>query len=261
MTPIRDDNGRIIGASKIARDTSPPNAAPSARSRTTAEKVGELSHALDLAPAMVRGLDGRIFWGKGLEALYGYAAADAMGRNCHDLLATEFPAPLAMIEDELLRRGTWHGELRNRARDGGAIVAESHWVLHRDSAGAPVSVLEFDRDLTEQRRSERRLLELQGEISHMSRLSDMGQMASALAHEINQPLTAATNYVTAARRLLASGDARPLRAASAQSTAPPPKSPAPARSRAACGRLCKEARARSSARHDARHRRGRARSP
>jgi two-component system, LuxR family, sensor kinase FixL len=48
--------------------------------------------------------------------------------------------------------------------------------------------------------------ELQSQLSHVSRLTEMGQMASALAHEINQPLTAATNYFEAVRRLLARGD-------------------------------------------------------
>jgi two-component system sensor kinase FixL len=52
----------------------------------------------------------------------------------------------------------------------------------------------------------RRVQELQAELSHVSRLTEMGQMASALAHEINQPLTAAANYLQAIRRLLASGD-------------------------------------------------------
>ena len=44
--------------------------------------------------------------------------------------------------------------------------------------------------------------ELQAELLHMSRLSDVGQMASAIAHELNQPLTAILNYVQATRRIL-----------------------------------------------------------
>jgi two-component system sensor kinase FixL len=58
------------------------------------------------------------------------------------------------------------------------------------------------RDLTERQATERRLQELQTELLHVSRLSDMGQMSSALAHELNQPLAAITNYVNAARRTL-----------------------------------------------------------
>jgi two-component system sensor kinase FixL len=53
----------------------------------------------------------------------------------------------------------------------------------------------FVRDLTERQAAERRLQDLQGELVHVSRLSALGEMASALAHELNQPLTAATNFM------------------------------------------------------------------
>src|SRR5262249_34010200 len=59
----------------------------------------------------------------------------------------------------------------------------------------------FVRDLSESQRTERRLQELQTELLHVSRLSAMGQMAAALAHELNQPLTAIINYAVAARRI------------------------------------------------------------
>ena len=60
----------------------------------------------------------------------------------------------------------------------------------------------FVRDLTERQQTERRLQELQDGLLHVSRLRSMGQMAAALAHELNQPLTATANYVRAALRLL-----------------------------------------------------------
>ncbi|SEP17711.1 His Kinase A (phospho-acceptor) domain-containing protein [Rhodospirillales bacterium URHD0017] len=60
--------------------------------------------------------------------------------------------------------------------------------------------------ISERQRTRQRLQELQAELSHVSRVSEMGQMASALAHEINQPLAAASNYLQAARRLGARRD-------------------------------------------------------
>ncbi len=53
----------------------------------------------------------------------------------------------------------------------------------------------FIRDLTERQQTEARLQELQSELVHMSRLTAMGEMASALAHELNQPLSAIANYL------------------------------------------------------------------
>jgi two-component system sensor kinase FixL len=63
----------------------------------------------------------------------------------------------------------------------------------------------FIRDLTERQKTEARLQELQSELVHISRLTAMGEMASTLAHEINQPLAAIANYLKGSRRLLESG--------------------------------------------------------
>ncbi|TIP25432.1 MAG: PAS domain S-box protein, partial [Mesorhizobium sp.] len=60
----------------------------------------------------------------------------------------------------------------------------------------------FCRDLTERHRAEARIQEQQQELLHMARFTALGEMASTLAHEINQPLTAITNYLKGSRRLL-----------------------------------------------------------
>src|ERR687888_529001 len=60
----------------------------------------------------------------------------------------------------------------------------------------------FVRDLTERQQTEARLQELQSELVHISRLTAMGEMASALAHELNQPLSAIANYLKGSRRLI-----------------------------------------------------------
>jgi two-component system sensor kinase FixL len=60
----------------------------------------------------------------------------------------------------------------------------------------------FIRDLTERQKTEARLQELQSELVHISRLTAMGEMASTLAHELNQPLSAIANYLKGSQRLL-----------------------------------------------------------
>jgi two-component system sensor kinase FixL len=62
----------------------------------------------------------------------------------------------------------------------------------------------FVRDLSERQVTETRLQELQTELVHISRLTAMGEMASTLAHELNQPLSAIANYMKGSRRLLES---------------------------------------------------------
>ena len=77
--------------------------------------------------------------------------------------------------------------------------------------------------------------ELQAELVHISRLTAMGEMASALAHELNQPLSAIANYLKGGRRMLeASTDARAAQSCGRPWTGPPTRRCAPARSSAAC---------------------------
>lgn len=68
----------------------------------------------------------------------------------------------------------------------------------------------FLRDLTEKQQSELRMREMQAELVHFSRLSAVGTMASALAHELNQPLTAIANYLEAGRDMLQTADPESL---------------------------------------------------
>jgi PAS domain S-box-containing protein len=88
--------------------------------------------ALDSAQALVRRQDGIItFWSRGMERLYGYCAAAALGRNAHHLLKTEFPSLLERIEAELKERGEWTGELLQLRHDGETVIVASHWSLWR----------------------------------------------------------------------------------------------------------------------------------
>ncbi len=70
----------------------------------------------------------------------------------------------------------------------------------------------FVRDLTAREQTQNRVRELQAELIHMSRFNALGEMASTLAHELSQPLSAVANYLKGGRRLLEGGrgDAVPL---------------------------------------------------
>ena len=84
-------------------------------------------------------------------------------------------------------------------------------------------------------RPRRRLQELQSELVHISRLTAMGEMASALAHELNQPLSAIANYLQGLARGCWTRDPRADRERLAtRSTRPPSRRCAPARSSAGC---------------------------
>ena len=139
------------------------------------------------------------------ERLFGYAAADAVGKNVKMLM----PSPYREEHDGYIGRYQRTGERR--------IIGIGRVVVGQRSDGSTfpmeLAVGEmrvrdqrfftgFIRDLTERQQTEARLQELQTELVHMSRLTAMGEMASALAHELNQPLSAIANYMKGSRRLL-----------------------------------------------------------
>jgi two-component system, LuxR family, sensor kinase FixL len=141
--------------------------------------------------------------------MFSYTAEEVRGRNVSVLM----PSPYAENHDGYIARYLATGERRiiglgrvvaGQRNDGSTFpmelsVGEVQGERHLLFTG-------FVRDLSERQRTLKRVQELQSELLHVSRLTEMGQMAAALAHEINQPLTAATNYVEAAHLLLSGSD-------------------------------------------------------
>lgn len=292
--------------------------------------VGALErYVLQKVPVMVREPGGRIAeWSGGMQKLYSYSAAQAIGQIAQDLLRTEFPKPLPRIEEEVRDTGHWRGELQEARASGEALVVRSEWSLiddlgsdasdrfmvwnadvtalsrtqadlqflasivegsqdaviskdlsgtitswnkaaedifgyaaneivgqpvltlfpedlfeeeqmilaklkrgeridhyettrvhkdgHefyvsltlspiRDRSGRIIGASKIVRDVTERKQLRSSLEEVQAELLHVSRLNDMGQVASGLAHELNQPLSAASLYLAGARRQIAAG--------------------------------------------------------
>ncbi len=137
--------------------------------------------------------------------LFGYAPGDVIGKNIKMLM----PSPYRESHDGYLERYLRTGERRiigigrvvvGERRDGSTFPMELS--VGEMNSGNRRFFTGFIRDLTERQRTEGRLQELQTELVHISRLTAMGEMASALAHELNQPLSAIANYMKGARRLL-----------------------------------------------------------
>lgn len=136
--------------------------------------------------------------------LFGYTAEEAVGCNVKMLMPStyrgEHDVHLSRYQSSGKKHtiGSWRIAVGQR-KDGRTFPME---ISVGESLGGERSLFTgFMRDISER---QHRLQELQGELLHVSRLSVMGQMTAAIAHELNQPLTAITNYVTGARRTLAS---------------------------------------------------------
>jgi two-component system sensor kinase FixL len=149
------------------------------------------------------------FFSAAAERLFGYQSAEVRGQNVSMLM----PAPYREQHDGYLARYLRTGERRiigigrvvvGRRKDGSTFPMELS-VGEATQSGQQLFT-GFVRDLTERQRNERRLHELQDGLLHVARVRSMGQMAAALAHELNQPLTATANYIRAAQRLLAASE-------------------------------------------------------
>ncbi len=115
----------------------------------------ELLDILSHTPVTARGLDGPMrFWSAGAEHLYGWTSDEAMLAGAGDLLRTELPVPRHEAQAALIEHGEWLGECARQTRGGATLRITTHWILHRDAAGAPDAVIEVDDDVTEQRRAE-----------------------------------------------------------------------------------------------------------
>ena len=104
--------------------------------------IDELVRILDGANIVVHDLEGRIArWTAGCEQLYGWSAAEAVGRNVQELLGTVCEGSPEAMAARLRDQGTWHGELRQRHRSGRPVFVASRCVaLLPDGATDPVIV-------------------------------------------------------------------------------------------------------------------------
>jgi two-component system CheB/CheR fusion protein len=122
----------------------------------------DLSHD----PIFVWDFDGGIVeWNRGCEDLYGYSADEAVGRRKMELLRTVVPGgSVETLKEELLRNGSWSGELKHQAKDGHIVTVESR--LQLESMDGQRLVLESTRDVTERKVWEQRQHLLLRELTH-----------------------------------------------------------------------------------------------
>ena len=156
-------------------------------------------------------LDGIITsWNAAARSIFGYEPAEVIGRPIALLIPPDRLAEETRILAELRAgRRIDHFETVRLRKDGTEILVSLSVSPIRDASGHIVGASKIARDVTEKRRAEASLQLLQSELAHVARLSAMGQMSAAIAHELNQPLTAITNYVSAALRMLAAKDTAP----------------------------------------------------
>jgi PAS domain S-box-containing protein len=200
LSPMRDAEGKIIGISSIAHDIT--------ERKRDERALRELTQALDLAPVLVRDIKDRIvMWNHGSENFYGFSKAEALGAVSHTLLRTQFPEPLPQIEEQLLREGSWEGELVHRRNDGSEVVVGSQWALYRDAEGHPLRIVETNTDLTARKIAERELRELNFTLEKRveERTSDLqasNKELEAFTYSVSHDLRAPLRHIVGFSKML-----------------------------------------------------------
>jgi PAS domain S-box-containing protein len=154
---------------------------------------------------LVRGLDSKIlFWNDGAKEMYGYNQDEAVNKVSHDLLQTKFPTSLLDLDQELINEKKWSGELIQTTKNGKQIVLSSRQSLKVDENGYPISFLEINNDISEQKIAlmelkiyQENLEEKVVERTKALELSnnELQQFAYVASHDLREPLRMITSFL------------------------------------------------------------------
>lgn len=204
LTALRDEGGALRGFGKVVRDITDQKAAEAAVVRREHHLRSILATVTDAMIIMdERGIVSS--FSAAAERLFGFSEAEVKGQNVSMLMPADFRSEHDGHLATYLRTGIRHiiGSVRVTTalrRNGETFPIEL--AVGEVSIDGERIFTGFIRDLSNRRESERQMEALQSQLMHISRISAMGTMASTIAHEINQPLTAIANYLETTRAMI-----------------------------------------------------------
>jgi two-component system sensor kinase FixL len=208
MTALYDRNGALRGFGKVIRDVTEQRAAER-KLNAAAKQFRSILSTVPDAMVVINDSGEILSFSAAAERLFGYTEEEVAGRNVSMLM----PSPDREQHDGYIHRYLATGEKRiigrgrtvtGLKRDGTMFPMELA-VGEASTEGARVFT-GFVRDLTEKVAADERIEELRSGLVHAARVSAMGTMASTLAHELNQPITAVVTFVQGVRNLIQDGD-------------------------------------------------------
>jgi PAS domain S-box-containing protein len=201
-TPMLNEKGDLLGYRGATTDITERKRAEEAlreserRYRLLAENVTDVIYVMDmnLQPS---------YMSPSVTRLLGYSVEEAMSHSMEEsltpasLLVTRKAFARALKTKEMGREGSYPEgtlELEMKCKDGSTVWVETTVSFLRDPDDRPVGLLGVIRDITERKRAEEERRGLEQKAQLMSRLASVGEMASGIAHEINNPLTSVIGF-------------------------------------------------------------------
>jgi PAS domain S-box-containing protein len=192
--PVLNEDGELIEFVGTAADVT---------ERKRAEVAGQrLAAIVDFSEDAIvsKDLNGIIeSWNGGAERLFGYQASEVIGKSILIIIPPDrYDEELGILE--CIRRGERiksYETVRMRA-DGSALDVSLTVSPLRDAAGRIIGASKIARDITERKRAEEALRDMQMKLAHANRVATMGQLSASITHEVKQPIAAARNNARAA---------------------------------------------------------------
>lgn len=177
-----------------------------AQARSNQEAQGLLAAIVETSDdAIIRkDLNGTIItWNRGAERLFGYPAAEAIGHPITLIVPpSQMPEELEILEQARRGEPIHNFETVRRHKSGRIILISIAISPIFDAAGRVVGASKICRDITSMKEAETEIRKQRAELAHVSRVSTLGQLTSALTHELNQPLGAILRNADAAELFL-----------------------------------------------------------
>src|SRR6266403_143335 len=171
--------------------------------RKRAEVVGQrLAAIVDSSEDAIvsKDLNGTIeSWNGGAERLFGYQASEVIGKSILMIVPPDRHDEERGILERIRRGERIKPYETVRMREDGSLLDISLTVSPlRDAAGRIIGASKIARDITERKRAEAALRDMQMQLAHANRVATMGQLSASITHEVNQPITAAVTCAEAA---------------------------------------------------------------
>ena len=176
VSAMRDKYGRVTNVIVVSRDVT--------ERKNAEEQIREQAALLDKAQdaICVTDMEQRIlYWNRSAEALYGWTAAESLGKYTNELLFKNDSSRQMEALKSLISKREWKGELHQVTKHGTEIIVESRWTLVHDNEGRPKAILVIDTDITEKKK-------LEAQFFRSKPLENIGMLASGIAHDLNNVL-------------------------------------------------------------------------